>query len=138
VSSQKQKLVAEAASLAAGGAGAVGQAPGQERAILQMQLQTLDEFAERIQPGRIVVKMESIEQLEGTPGDLPLEGGDQITIPEQPQTVSIVGAVRSPVAVLHKDGAIIDDYITEAGGVTSYADEKEIFILRADGSTDTS
>ncbi len=138
VSSQKQKLIAEAASLGAGGAGAVGQAPGQEQTILQIQLQTLDQFAERIQPGRIVVKMESIEQLEGTPGDLLLEGGDQITIPEQPQTVSIVGAVRSPVAVLHKDGAIIDDYITEAGGLASYADEKEIFILRADGSTDTS
>lgn len=140
VSLQKQRLVAEAAALAAGnpnpqGASAGGMSP--EQAALQMQIQALDQLITRVQPGRVVVKMDSLEQLEESLEDVMLEEGDQITLPQRPQTVNIVGAVRNPVSVVHHDGLTIEDYIQQSGGGTAYAETKGVYILRANGSTET-
>lgn len=139
VSLQKQRLVAEAAALAAGnpspqGAPAGGTSP--EQAALQMQSQALDQLITRLQPGRVVVKMESLEQLEGSFDDVMLEEGDQITVPQRPQTVNVVGAVRNPTSVMHRDGLQTEDYLQQAGGMTTYAETKGVYILRANGSTE--
>jgi protein involved in polysaccharide export with SLBB domain len=133
---QKQKLMAEAAALAAGAAGIPGGTAGQEQQTLQLQMQSLEQLALLIQPGRIVVKMDSIEQLEGALDDIMLEEGDQITLPQRPQTVNIVGAVRTPTTIVYREGLSIRDYIRQAGGVTPDAKEKETYILRANGSTE--
>ncbi len=133
VALQKQKLMVEAASLAAG---AVPGGTGQEQATLQLQMQALDQLAARIHPGRVVVKMESLEQLEGSLEDIMLEDGDQITIPQQPQTVSIIGAVRTPTSVVYHEGLRVEDYIRQAGGLTPDAKENETYIMRANGSTE--
>ncbi len=139
VSLQKQRLVAEAAALAAGnvnpqGAMAGGMSP--EQAALQMQMQALDQLIARLQPGRVVVKMESLTQLEGSAEDLVLEEGDAIMVPPRPQTVTVVGAVRNPVSVVHQEGLAVKEYIEQAGGMTRYAEKSGVYILRANGSTD--
>ncbi|MDE3225691.1 MAG: SLBB domain-containing protein, partial [Nitrospirota bacterium] len=139
VSLQKQRLVAEAAALAAGnvnpqGAAAGGTSP--EQAALQMQMQALDQLITRIQPGRVVVKMESLAQLEGSREDIILEEGDSITVPPRPQTVTVVGAVRNPVSVVYQEGLEVHEYIAQAGGMTRYAEKSGEYILRANGSTD--
>jgi protein involved in polysaccharide export with SLBB domain len=140
VSLQKQRLVAEAAALAAGnptpqGAMAGGMSP--EQAALQMQVQALDQLVARLQPGRVVIKMESLEQLKGNVDDIALEQGDQITVPLRPQTVNVLGAVRNPTSVLHRVGLQVDEYIEQSGGMTAYGDKQGVYILRANGSTDT-
>lgn len=140
VSLQKQRLVAEAAAFAAGnpsplGAPAGGTSP--EQATLQMQVRALDQLITRLQPGRVVIKMESLEQLKGSFGDVTMEERDQITVPLRPQTVNIIGAVRNPTSVVHRAGLRADEYIEQAGGMTAYADKQGIYILRANGSTDT-
>ena len=132
IANQKQKLIADAAAYSAGGGA------GQEQAVLQVQLQALDQLAGRIQPGRIVVKVGSLEELAGSREDLTLEEGDQITIPQLPQTVTTVGAVRAQTSVVYQEGFQIDDYIRLAGGTTADADKKSIYLLRADGSTEAS
>ena len=137
VALQKQKLVVEAANLASGSLPVQSGQVTTEQAALQLQLQALDQMAARIQPGRIVVRMESVEQLEGGPEDITLEDGDQITMPQQPQTVMIIGAVRNPTTVVYRDGLQVEDFVKSAGGLTSDAREKDMYILRADGSTDT-
>ena len=143
VTLQKQRLISEAAALTAGnpnlqGAPAGGLSP--EQASLQIQMQALDQLIARIQPGRVVVKMESLDQpensLEDVMEDVMLEEGDQITIPQQPQTVNIVGAVRNPTSVVYHKNLHVEDYLRQAGGTTDYAREKEIYILRAEGSTE--
>jgi len=58
-------------------------------------------------------------------------------MPQQPQTVMIIGAVRNPTTVVYRDGLKVEDYVQQAGGLTSDAREKDMYILRADGSTDT-
>jgi polysaccharide biosynthesis/export protein len=136
---QKQKLLSESAAFAAGGVGVPGvgaMAGSPEQAVLQMQLQALDQLAARVQPGRVVVRMESIAQLEHTLDDIVLEDGDQITMPPVPNTVNVIGAVRNPSTVVYEEGIGVDAYLKRAGGTMETAKEKDIYILRANGSSD--
>ena len=129
VSDQKQMLVTEAANIAAGGSGGQGGA-------LQLILQNLEERTGRLEPGRVVVTVETLDQLEGSPDDVLLENGDWIAVPQRPETITIVGAVKNPVSVLHHDGLSVEDYIFRAGGFSNDADEDDIYILQANGSTE--
>jgi protein involved in polysaccharide export with SLBB domain len=135
VAAQKQKLLAESAALTAGGL-----QPDQaktEQATLNTQMQFLDQLATRLAPGRVVVKVFSLEQLEGTTDDVLLEPRDQITIPQHPTTVTVLGAVRNATSVVYREGVGLDDYIWQAGGMMSEADKGEVYIVHADGSTES-
>ncbi|HEY5626423.1 MAG TPA: SLBB domain-containing protein [Nitrospira sp.] len=140
VAYQKQRLVVEAASYSAGAVPTPGQANQQqnmETTTLQLQMQALDQLVSHVQLGRVVVKAESLEQLEqDQDNDLVLEEGDQITIPKRPQTVSIIGAVRNPANVLYREDLEVEDYVRQAGGFIPDANEKEMYIVRANGAAE--
>ena len=138
VAAQKQRLISEAASYSAGAAPVPGQlsAQGGEAATLQIQLQALDQLANRLPIGRVVVKADTIETLEGSEGDAVLEDGDQITIPIRPAIVNIIGAVRNPTTVLHREDLDLEDYVRQAGGFLSTAAEKEVYLVRANGGAE--
>ena len=139
VSFQKQRLVIEAASYSAGAVPIAGQAnqQGMETTTLQLQMQALDQLVSHIQLGRVIVEAESLDQLEqDKENDLILEEGDQITVPLRPQTVSIIGAVRNPANVLYRVDLDVEDYVGRAGGLISDANEKEMYIVRANGSAE--
>ena len=140
VAAQKQRLTSESAALIAGaGGGAIqGSQSMAEQAALAAQTQALDQLAARLTPGRVVVKVTSIEEVEGTQDDVVLEPGDQITIPQQPTTVTILGSVRNSSSVVHRPGLGIDDYLRQAGGMTEDADKGALYVVRADGSTESS
>ncbi len=89
--------------------------------------------ARSIKPlGKVIVSSNQIV------GDLRLEDGDRIVIPERSQLVQIGGEVVMPQAVLHN--ANIDaepsDYVAWAGGFTERADVNRIGIIRASGEID--
>jgi polysaccharide export outer membrane protein len=108
-----------------------------ETTTLQLQMQALDQLVTQIQLGRVVVKAESLEQLEqDKDNDLVLEEGDQLTVPQRPQTVSIIGAVRNPANVLYRDDLGVEDYVRQAGGLIPDAAEKEMYIVRANGAAE--
>jgi len=140
VAYQKQRLVVEAASYSAGAVPTPGQANLQqnmETTTLQLQMQALDQLVSHVHLGRVVVKAESLEQLEqDQDNDLVLEEGDQITIPKRPQTVSIIGAVRNPANVLYREDLEVEDYVRQAGGFIPDANEKEMYIVRANGAAE--
>jgi hypothetical protein len=140
VAYQKQRLVVEAASYSAGAVPTPGQANQQqnmEATTLQLQMQALDQLVMHVQLGRVVVKAESLDQLEqNKDNDLTLEEGDQVAIPQRPQTVSIIGAVRNPANVLYREDLEVDDYIRQAGGFIPDAYEKEMYIVRASGAAE--
>jgi protein involved in polysaccharide export with SLBB domain len=140
---QRQRLTLQSANYAAGsitGSTTSVAAGGQsiEQAALQMQLQALDQLFSRLQLGRMVVKMESFDQLEGSADDVMLEEGDQITIPQQSQAVNIVGAVRNQTSVVYRKEFNLEDYLRQAGGIAPDGLEKEIYVVRANGSSDAS
>jgi protein involved in polysaccharide export with SLBB domain len=137
VSSQKQRLLVEAANLTAGAVGTAqgGQTQNPDVTAVQLQMQALDHITSRIQVGRVVVKMDSVESLESSGDDLALEDGDQLSVPQRPQTVTIIGAVRNPANLIHREDLDAEDYIRQAGGFTKDANQKETYIVRADGSS---
>ncbi|TKB79592.1 MAG: polysaccharide biosynthesis protein [Nitrospira sp.] len=138
VAAQKQRLTSEAAALIGGAGGMQGSQSQAEQAALTAQTQALDQLAARLTPGRVVVKMTSIDRLEGTVDDVLLEPGDQITIPQTPTTVTIVGAVRNSTSVLHRTGLAVDDYVRQAGGYMEESDKGNMYLVKADGSSESS
>jgi protein involved in polysaccharide export with SLBB domain len=90
-----------------------------------------------VELGRVVVRFESIEQLEGTEDDITLEARDRISIPQPPKTVSIIGSIKNPSTVVYRAGLDLDDYVQQAGGLTEDANKKEIYVTRANGTTDS-
>ena len=84
--------------------------------------------------GRMVVRVESMDMLEGSQSDIVLEAGDSLTMPEQPSQVQVIGAVNNQVALMHESGASVNSYIGRAGGYTKTADTGEVYILKVDGT----
>jgi len=126
---QKQLLVTEAANYAAGSGDQGGGS-------LEIMLRSLESKTSLLEVGRVVVNLTSLDKLVGSPDDVLLEDGDRISVPQRPESVTIVGAVRNPVSVLHHDELSVDDYIFQAGGFSADAAEEDIYILKANGSTE--
>jgi hypothetical protein len=101
-----------------------------------LRLQQLEAITSRVELGRVVVKMDSIDKLEGTEDDIILEARDLIRIPTPPQTVSIIGSVRNPSTVVHRPHLEFEDYLRQAGGMTEDANKRESYIMRANGTTE--
>ena len=95
-------------------------------------------LASQVVLGRVVVHLDGPEKMAGTSDDILLENGDVLTIPKKPSSVLVVGAVRNPTAILHKEGESAEYYINRAGGFSKQADKKEAYIVRADGGAVTS
>jgi len=139
IAGERQRLTAETAAVTAGttalpGTAAAGQAAGQQ--VLALRLEQLEAIASRVELGRVVVRMESLEQLEGTEDDVGLEARDRIMIPQPPQTVSIIGSIKNPSTVVYRAGLGLDDYLRQAGGLTEDANKHEMYVMRANGTTD--
>jgi protein involved in polysaccharide export with SLBB domain len=139
IASERQRLTAQSASYAAGAIGTTstsvaGQAAEQQ--VLALRLQQLEAVASRIELGRVVVQVQSIQELEGTEDDILMEARDRITIPQPPKTISIIGSVKNPSTVVYRVGLNLDDYVQQAGGMTEDANKHEMYVMRASGSTE--
>jgi protein involved in polysaccharide export with SLBB domain len=65
--------------------------------------------------------------------DVALLDGDQITIPVQPNTVSVLGAVMNPTTILYNPGNSSGYYINRAGGFNAHSDHRRTIVVRANG-----
>ncbi|MBI4003035.1 MAG: SLBB domain-containing protein [Nitrospira defluvii] len=143
VASERQRLTAQSAGMAAGSTGlstaAVLTAGGglAEQQVLSLRLQQLEAITSRLELGRVVIRMESVDRLEGTEDDIILEGRDRILMPTPPQTVSIIGSVKNPSTVVYRPTLGLDEYLRQAGGLTEDANKKEMYVMRANGTTDS-
>ncbi len=142
IAAERQRLTAQSAGIAAGTAGlsVMAGASGAmaEQQVLALRLQQLEATASRIELGRVIVSLDSIERLEGTEDDIILESRDRIMIPTPPQTVGIIGSVKNPTSVVYRPGLDLNDYLRQAGGVTEDANKREMYVMRANGTTDSS
>jgi polysaccharide export outer membrane protein len=82
--------------------------------------------------GRLVVDLEAI--IDGSVIDLFLEDGDSVHIPVIQRSVSVIGEVFVANSHLFKEDLSINDYISLSGGINDYADEANIYLIKADGS----
>lgn len=83
--------------------------------------------------GRMVV--DAPAALRGDPDmAVVLEAGDTIHFPRQKSSVTVVGEVQYPTSHLYERSFNVDDYIERSGGLNGNADDRRIYIVRANGS----
>ena len=141
LAAERQRLTAQSAAIAAGtvgmspvGGAAAGQAAEQQ--VLNLRLQQLEAVAARVELGRVVVNVRTIEELEGSEDNLMLEAKDRIMIPQPPKTVSVIGSVKNPSTVVYRVGLNLEDYVQQTGGMTEDASKSEMYVVKANGSTE--
>jgi len=83
--------------------------------------------------GRIAFGLDKDEKSFSRLPLLKLENGDRLVIPAQPAFVNIFGAVNAESSPLWRPNGRVKDYLKQAG-MTTDADEENVFMLRADGS----
>jgi protein involved in polysaccharide export with SLBB domain len=69
--------------------------------------------------------------------DVTLMDGDKLYIPPITQEVTVTGEVFYPTSHLYKKGLDRQDYVSMSGGTTKKADDKRIYVVRANGSVVT-
>lgn len=88
--------------------------------------------------GRLVIDLErSARAQPGSEHDIVLKNGDKLMVPRITQEVTVIGEVQSTTSHLYRADLSRDDYIAMSGGLTPRADEKRIYVVRADGSVVT-
>lgn len=81
--------------------------------------------------GRLVIDFPQIQSGEIS---FRLEDGDALYIPEKQSTVSVIGEVNLSTAHLFRENLTVEDYIEYSGGLKQRADEKRIYVIKANGS----
>lgn len=87
--------------------------------------------------GRLVIDLEqAMAARPGSEQDIVLKDGDRLLVPRVMQEVTVIGEVQSATSHLYNPTFTRDDYIAMSGGVTPRADEKHIYVVRANGSVE--
>ena len=128
---QEQRMLASASTMIVG---AEKEEVAAQQQALQARREALRLLASKVVVGRMVVRLDPPDKLKGTENDITLIDGDTLSVPEPPDSVLVIGAVRTSTSVQHKDGAGVDYYINRVGGYSKEADKKEAHIVKADGS----
>ena len=102
---------------------------------VQTDIQFLESVLESDVSGRVVIDLGAI--IAGNDdADIQLEAGDSLFIPEFNNTISVIGEVRQPGAFKYDNELSIVSYIDFAAGTTVRADDKETYVVRANGSVE--
>ena len=85
--------------------------------------------------GRLVIDLPRLNrEPAGSADDVVLRNGDKLIVPKFQQQVTVIGEVQSATSHLYRQGLGRDDYIALSGGVTHSADQRKIYVVRANGS----
>ena len=82
------------------------------------------------------IDLKAIMEDPGSADDLYLREGDVLSIPEEPQTVRISGAVMRDTEVRYREGFTYRDYINQAGGYAENARQRRGYVIYANGEVD--
>ncbi|MGC9317104.1 MAG: SLBB domain-containing protein [Armatimonadota bacterium] len=72
----------------------------------------------------------------GREGNFDLAHGDVVVVPEMPSTVTVLGAVVRPGALVWKQGLTPMDYINDSGGPAPDARMRRMVVIRANGAVE--
>jgi polysaccharide export outer membrane protein len=106
-----------------------------EQAVASAQQSLLNRLRNVKATGRVVIKLAPGPAFAESNYNLVLEDEDKIIIPPRPDTVSVAGEVYNPTSLIYdSNNPEVGHYLALTGGPSKYANAKEIFILRADGT----
>jgi polysaccharide biosynthesis/export protein len=110
------------------------QKESKEAALAQYQT-TLTQLTSDAPAGRVAIRISTnFKRWANTPADIEVRAGDTLLIPKCPDYVMVSGQVFNPTAVSYRPGKSAKWYLGQAGGPTTLANKKDIFVIRADGS----
>jgi protein involved in polysaccharide export with SLBB domain len=85
--------------------------------------------------GRLVIDLDQvIASHTGSDHDVTLRNGDELVVPRLRQEVTVIGEVQTNTSHLYQRGLSRSEYIAQSGGMTRKADDKQIYVVRANGS----
>ncbi|MFZ0230488.1 MAG: SLBB domain-containing protein, partial [Mycobacterium sp.] len=115
------------------------EAEGEDKPIKDAAIRQLQSTIEKIENtpprGRMVIHIaKDMRRWERSSSDVEVRAGDRVYIPKRPGSVIVDGAVYHETAVAFRPGKNAGWYLRQAGGPTTNANHKAIFVIRADGS----
>ena len=111
-----------------------GQTAADQQAQLAMQQASLARLSSIRPTGRVVLELKPAATTAADIPDFPLEDGDTFYVPPRLSTVQVAGAVYNANAFRHEPEKRLVAYLNDAGGATREADQKRMFVIRADGT----
>ncbi len=84
--------------------------------------------------GRVVINLDQPDKFTGSPYDVEVMGGDTLEVPQNSNSVSVLGRVVNPTSFVYLNDESVDFYLKQAGGTTKDSDDDEIYVVRANGS----
>jgi protein involved in polysaccharide export with SLBB domain len=124
--------------MAQGSARLSAAASPEELKAIEGELRQTKEFLEKLKTvrttGRMVLDLSPPETLSKTIYDIELENGDSLFVPENPQSLQILGAVFNQTAFVFDQSKGLQEYVELAGGYTETADKDRVFVLKVNGS----
>jgi protein involved in polysaccharide export with SLBB domain len=117
-----------------GAIGATADDPLVKEASLSQWRDTLHNLETTPPVGRMVIRISPNKSWLRSSANIQLRAGDSIYIPKKPTFVMVEGAVYNQTGITFRPGKSAAWYLHQAGGPTSAADRKNIFIIRADGT----
>ena len=129
---QEQEIYRLSSELAQGAMSPEDTAAAQ--AVLEGRKQLLAKLKQAPVTGRMVAKLEPLVEFSGSANDFELMDGDTLIVPNDPQSVTVLGEVYNPVSIGYRPGRSVAYYLDKVGGPTKNAEQDEMFIIRADGT----
>jgi protein involved in polysaccharide export with SLBB domain len=83
----------------------------------------------------VAIDLKYILEHPGSTDDITLEEGDELIVPRINNTVSVNGEVFKSVEVMYEKRKNINDYLSDAGGVTQSGKKGRTFVIYANGSS---
>ena len=128
----------EAGLLASGAVEASAAFSGEAVEAKKVELEQKRKFIESLRQtravGRMSIRLAHLRLLKNSPYDIELEDSDTLTIPVKRSEVNVVGSVMSQGSFIFSESLSYKDYLAMAGGYARYADEKNVYVLKVDGS----
>jgi protein involved in polysaccharide export with SLBB domain len=102
--------------------------------LTQQQDQVLQRLRSQHASGRLVIRISAdIGSWENTSADIEMRSGDVLVIPKRPGFILVSGQVYNASAITYVPNQTAGWYLKRSGGTTDLANNKEVFIVRANG-----
>ena len=101
-------------------------------------IDTIIQQARELQPfGRITLNLErDLDAFGKSDSNIVLKNGDALYVPTKNDTVTVLGEVLNPTAMVYNASYSPWDYIEKAGGLSDNASEDAIYVVHANGEAE--
>jgi protein involved in polysaccharide export with SLBB domain len=111
--------------------------PAETREMLAAGQSLLTQLKDTKPTGRLVIDLNEVIAKQTSDDNIELRDGDQLLVPRLRPYVTVIGEVQNSTSHVWKPSLTRDDYVRMSGGTTPRADDKRVYVVRANGSVVT-